>query len=509
MTQQTAQTASDWLAGIGTPLPETPCGEDPRYLDKFQLVKEEIDKLREVDYPMIMATCRDLLTEATKDLRIGGYHLVAGTYVDGLPGLLDGLRAYRVLLDNFWDHCHPQNETSRLAALNLLGNSRIVAFAEQKEEGISFETFEDLYKEIDLINSFLIEKLGEEVPRLSGLAHWVEERLRRLKASAPATESLPEAEPGQPPSGARETAPGEVTSEQGVETLTRQIHRHLINSGDLLRAMAYSRAFRWGKLALPPHEGGRTRIPAPRASGLAELEKTLSAEPLEIALACWENLFFEPGFHLLFDLQFQAFQYLEDNHMPGLAGFIRNALQDLLERHPQLLELQFDDGSPFAGSECGQWIRQCQMAGMGGGGPAFRREEANEESVTAVVDQAMQLAKRKKLPEALQAVHSLSSGTEKQRIQKRLTEARLCLAAGKAHMAEVVLEDIQKYILAHHLATWDPGLAIEVLQQRLAALQALEKSGSSEGKQHIAQQGHEVRQLICKIDVIAAAAIIN
>jgi len=508
MTQQTTQTTPDWLPGIGTPLAETPCGEDPRYLNEFQRVKEEIDKLRDVDYAMIMATCRDLLTRVTKDLRIGGYHLVAGIYVEGLPGLLDALRAYRALLDNFWEDCHPKNETGRLAALGLLSNPRIVAFAEQKEDGGSFETFEALHQELDLINSFLIEKLGEEVPRLTGLASWVDERRRRLKTSSPATENVPEAATGQRPSGMAEPGPREVDSEQGVETLTRQIHRHLINSGDFLRAMAYSRAFRWGKLVLPPNEGGRTRIPAPRASGLAELEKALSGQSLERALACCENLFFEPGFQLLFDLQYQAFQYLESNHRPDLAGFIRNALHDLLERHPQLLELQFDEGSPFAGSECRQWVQQWQMAGMNGGGQKAADDEADGDSVAALVDQAMQLAKRKKLPEALQSVHSLPSGTEKQRIQKRLTEARLCLAAGKAPIAEVVLADIQKYILVHHLATWDPGLAIEVLKHRLAALQAMEKSGPGEEKQHIAQQAQEVRRLICEIDVIAASAIV-
>jgi type VI secretion system protein VasJ len=173
-----------------------------------------------------------------------------------------------------------------------------------------------------------------------------------------------------------------------------------------------------------------------------------------------------------------------------------------------LLELQFDDGSLFAGSECRQWVQQWQMAAMSGGGQRAVDDEEIEESVAALIDQAMQLAKRKKLPEALQSVHSLPAGTEKQRIQKRLTEARLCLAAGKAPIAEVVLADMQKHILFHHLATWDPGLAIEVLKHRLAALQALEKSGPGEEKQHIAQQAQEVRRLICEIDVIAAAAII-
>jgi type VI secretion system protein VasJ len=259
-------------------------------------------------------------------------------------------------------------------------------------------------------------------------------------------------------------------------------------------------------LALPPHEGGRTRIPAPRASGLAELQNALSGRSLQDALTCCENLFFEPGFHLLFDVQYQVFQYVEANQRPDLAGFVRSALQELLQRHPQLLDLQFDDGSPFAGSDCRQWIQQCETAA--GGVQATQAPEDDCESAAETIEQAMQLAKRKKLTEALRSIRSLPVGTEKQRIRKRLTDAGLCLAAGKAAMAEVVLADIQKYILAHHLATWDPGLAVEVLRQRLAAFKALEKSGSGEDKQRRAQEAEETLRLICEIDVVAAAALI-
>jgi type VI secretion system protein VasJ len=508
MNQQPQQTVPDWIVAIGTALPEAPCGEDPRYLDAFQLVKEEIDKLRKVDYAMIMATCRDLLTGVTKDLRVAGYHLTAGTYVDGLPGLLDGLRAYRVLLDTFWEDCHPKSETGRLAALNLLGNPRIVAFAEQKADGAGVDAFKDLQQEIGRINAFLIDKLGEEAPRLTALDHWVGERLKRMESPAPKTEAVPDPAAETPAAGAAATGPRVVDSEQAVETLTRQIHGYSMRAGSFLQAMAYSRAFRWGKLAPPPNEGGRTRIPAPRASGLAELQNALAGQSLQDVLTCCENLFFEPGFHLLFDLQYQAFQYVEANQRPDLAGFIRNALQDLLQRHPQLLGLQFDDGSPFAGLDCRQWIQQWEAAAGGAGAQAAVAPEADAESAAQVIDRAMQLAKRKNLTEALRSVQCLPAGNETQRIEKRLTEARLCLAAGKAQMAEMVLAGVQKYILAHHLATWDPDLAVEVLRQRLAALQALEKCADGQGKPHIAAIGKELRRLICEIDVIAAAALI-
>lgn len=505
MSQQTAQTETDWLLGIATPLMETPCGQDPRYLDEFQRIKEELDKLRDVDYAMVMATCRDLLIRTTKDLRVAGYLLVSAVYVDGLPGLLDSLKAYRTLLDNFWEDCHPTSETARLAALNLLGNARIVAFAELHEAQATEETFKSLQLEIDQINAFLIEKLGEDAPGLSKLVPWVAERVQRLNSITPVMEDLSEPNPELPSSGIAGSAIQEVTSEQAVETLTRQIHHYLINSGDLLRALTYSRAFRWGKLTLPPHDENRTRIPAPRVSGLAELENALSNKRTENIVACSENLFFEPGFQLLFDLQFMIFQYLECNHRPDLGRVIQNALQQLLERHPQLLELQFEDGTPFANPECRQWIQQCHFTGIDKADKPLRDEDSGEASMEAQIEKAMQLAKRKKLPEALHSLNNLPDGTELQRIQKRLSQASLCLAAGKPKMADVILEEAQKSIVARHLSIWNPGLAIEILKQRLTALQSLKRSSSSEEKQSIVEQWHEVWRLLCKIDITSAA----
>ncbi len=507
MNQQTAQTVPDWLHGIAAPLVETPCGEDPRYLVEFQCIKEETDKLRDVDYAMVMATCRDLLTRTTKDLRVAGYLLVAAVYVDGLPGLLDSLKVYRTLLDNFWEDCHPLSESARLSALNLLGNPRIVAFAELQEEQTTAEIFKALQQEIGQIHTFLKAKLGEEAPGLSRLAPWIADRVQGLKSIEPARDDCPKPPTQQSSSSITSPATQEVNSEQGVETLTRQIHNYLINAGDLLRALAYSRAFRWGKFTLPPHEEYRTRIPTPRASGLAELDNSLSGNLLESTLACCENLFFEPGFQLLFDLQFKLFQYLEANHRSDLSRFIQNALQELLERHPELLELQFEDGTPFANPECRQWVQQNSFAHINKADKTLENEISVDESLASLIETATQLAKRKKLPEALHSLHVLPEGTEQQRIQKHLAQARLCLAAGKAKMADVILEEIQKTIQAYHLVTWNPGLALEILQQRLTTLQSLKKSSSGEEKQRISQQWHEVWHLICKIDVASAAAL--
>ncbi|MGB3226186.1 MAG: type VI secretion system protein TssA [Desulforhopalus sp.] len=498
-------TLSEWVCSVATPFTGQPCGEDPRYLNDFQDVKEEIDKLRNVDYATVLTTCRNLLGQVTKDLRIAGYYLMGATYVDGLPGLLEALQAYRMLLENFWEACHPQSETARLGALGMLNNAKIVSFAEQHIDQTNENLLDNLQQEINLINAFLTGKLGEEAPRLTALATWTEKLIKRRVA----TETPTPTESEVTSSSTGKKVVEDITSEHDLGAITRKIHTHLIRSGELGRALAYSRAFRWGSLILPPHEKGRTRIPEPRISGWTELQHIVATESPDSVLSSCEKLFFEPGFHLLFDLQFQEYQQAEAMNRPHLALFIRNALSDLLQRQPQLIDLSFADGTAFAGIECKQWILECQATASKESLPEQDSvDNRTPEESRELVKNAMRLAIRKQLPQALQQIQSLPVATEKQRVRKTLHEAHLCLAAGKAFIADALLEELQERVLAQHLITWDPGLAVEIFQQRATSLQSLEKIAEKEEKNRIAHSLNLIRKMICTIDIAAAARFV-
>jgi type VI secretion system protein VasJ len=236
----------------------------------------------------------------------------------------------------------------------------------------------------------------------------------------------------------------------------------------------------------------------------------VATESPDSALTSCEKLFFEPGFHLLFDLQFQEYQQAEAMNQPYLALFIRNSLSDLLQRQPLLIDLCFADGTAFAGTECKQWILECQTA-TAPKGPLSEPNSVDKgtaEEAQELFKEAMRLAVRKKLPEALQQMQALPVQTERQRVQKTLQEARLCLAAGKAFIADALLEDLQERVLAHHLITWDPGLAIEIFQQRATSLQSLEKLAEKEDKKRIEQSLNLIRKMICTIDIAAAARFV-
>ncbi|BCA78402.1 type VI secretion system protein TssA [Desulfuromonas sp. AOP6] len=500
-----------WVADICRPLTsDSPAGTDPRYLDEFLFIKEELDKLQGTDYPEVTKLCRKLLSVTSKDLRLAGYHLLSTTYVDGPGGLLDALRCYRGLVENLWADCFPRHENARVAALGLLNNPRLVSFVELHEEKAETALLQNLQEETAAINHLLTEHLGDEVPRLSSLAGWLDKRLKQRPPEAPAAAPVSRPAASEEPSGRPTSAPTTATlslaSEHDLTTVTRQLHTRLLEGGEWLRALGFSRALRWGNLGVPPDENGLTRIPPPRPSGWAELQQKLTAGSGAEALCCCEKLFFEPGFHLYFDLQWQAASAADQMGRADISLFIRNSLGDLLERHPQLTELSFADGTPFTGTACQTWMQTWQEV------PARAHtchENDTEEAIrNEVLAEALPLARNKKLAEALQCLRSLPMGTEKQRMHKKMAEAQLCLAAGKATIAQVLFEEMESRLLEEPLSTWEPELTVEVLRQHTALLQGKLKGAEKELKSRLTEQIEHLQKLACRIDVGAAAGFV-
>jgi type VI secretion system protein ImpA len=122
---------------------EKPAGEDLR-LDPGDLTFSQLEEYRtEVDptldaggesrsanWPGVVSLCEETLTERTKDLEIAAFYTQGLVAVEGVSGLLTGLRILRGLVEEFWDHVHPGwdegeiIEPIRARPLSWIGSSR-------------------------------------------------------------------------------------------------------------------------------------------------------------------------------------------------------------------------------------------------------------------------------------------------------------------------------------------------------------------------------------------------
>ena len=487
----------------------SPCGEDPRYLDEFLFIKEEFDKLSDTDYEQVLRLSNQLLTETCKDLRLAAYHLLACVYVNGLAGLQEGLVGYRCILEQFWDDCYPTSESARLAALALLNTPRLTAFAEQHKEEGEASLLETITAEIDQINRFLIDHLGEEVPRLTTLAAWS----KKQQALLPVVEEPPAAVPaGAEPSVRPEpdSAPSQIrsniSSSRELDNETRKLHSYLCESGELYRAISLSRAMLWSIASLPPQEQGKTQVPAPRPSAWAELHNLAAANAADQALQLSEKIFFEPGFRFSLALQHFAWQQACAQHRSDLSRLLEITTLSYTERFPELTELCFADGTPFCDPESANWLENLtgqHQRNPNDGVPqpaGFASAQFND-----VITAALPLARNKQLVEALAMVREITSESALLKVRRGLAEAQLCLAAGKSQLAGAVLAQLHDSASSGHLDTWHPELVIEIIQLRCKVIQNQLKTAAQEEKSHLLKTQEELFRSACQLDLAAAA----
>jgi type VI secretion system protein ImpA len=111
------------IQAIMAPIPgDNPAGEDIRYSDTFEELKEArraddpLDRgdwkrdIKTADWKKIIALAGEALGSRTKDLQIAAFLVEALANTEGFAGVAAGLNIITGLLRDFWDHLYPQIE---------------------------------------------------------------------------------------------------------------------------------------------------------------------------------------------------------------------------------------------------------------------------------------------------------------------------------------------------------------------------------------------------------------
>jgi type VI secretion system protein VasJ len=153
-----------------------------------------------------------------------------------------------------------------------------------------------------------------------------------------------------------------------------------------------------------------------------------------------------------------ALENLGETHQRARNVVVRE-LAALLARAPNLPDLAFDDGKPFADDETKAWIASTVLAGGGGGGGPVARTPVDK----AVAD-AKKLALEGQIPGAMglltRAIAQASSPS--QRFKGRLELAKICLDNGLAEIASAQLESLEKVADWHRLMDWEPQICTDL-----------------------------------------------
>ncbi|WP_417607733.1 type VI secretion system protein TssA [Oceanimonas baumannii] len=493
------------------------CGEDCRYEDDFELIEREIGKLNnlyhreEPDWQWIADQTQALLIEKSKDLRLACWLVRAWWNLEGTAGLERGCRFLAALCDHFWSGCFPRKPRARLAALQGLLN---VLDSELRDEALNggeqLKNLEAALAQLDETLSALLDTSPEE---LATLLRRCRQQEKRLAATAqPAAVHAP-AKPSPAPAmtpapllpALDEPVASAVASERDAAKLLRQLQdsaRRLAsfwqkdNPADA-RRFRLARVLTWSAISALPgaaHQG-RTQLKPLPATKLLNYRDRLQQGDVAVLLDELEISLTKAPFWL--DGHHMSWQCLNALRWQAAADEVLGQVRHFTGVFPALLELSFDDGTPFADSHTREWLGS--TTGQETSVPAVSLPQLHSDDLQQALATAMEQLPQLGLGPALQPLQQAArlAGSGRDAAGWRLAMARLCVLDKQFGAAVSLLRPLYQEFEQRSLWQWEPALGLELCQLLLAALDNLPR------KEDAPAWRREIHERLCNVDVCA------
>ncbi len=500
-----------------------PSRDDPAYealVAEFR--KLELPELPAVDWAGAIKNATDILGTKSKDVLAAVYLAIALFEREGYEGFANGLAVLHDMASTYWDTLHPERVRPRQSAFQYLGDRGAKRVGQRGADGANHATLTRIVELVGQLSAIASEKLEGGAGLLDELARELRDVLDRTAPAAPPPSAAPapSAAPSAPSGFASAPMPSSVGSEDDFDRAVQAVRPALRSIGEFKRTsnprdpMAYRlpRIAAWIAIKQgPPANGGVTSIPAPPADVATKIETKLAAQQWPGVLEETEG--FMAGSVYWLDLHYWAYTALRGmgpEFVPA-AEAVAGEVRSLLQRLPELVDLQFAGGRPLAGDAARSWIRDTVMAAPGGGGGArpsgglqLSAEAGEPEGLAEAREQAAALAAENRLAEAVRLFEAGGARAirARERAAWKVAVAQLCADAGRHDVAMAQLEALQDDLQSTTLEAWDPELASQMLRLLLTARQKAVPAGAAAPEEHA--KTRELLRRLARLDAAAA-----
>lgn len=523
----------------GTIAGDAPSGVDVSYEPEFDFVRGEIDKLTAMagevpNWAQIISQGETILKERSKDMRLVSWVAVARMKRDGLEGAAAGLAGVAAVCKAHWDTMFPPLKRAK-ARGNLagwLGDQILTDFAEYvpvAKDKAAFEALEATFNEVDEV---LTEKLADNYEGMGPIRTFLRDKMRMIPADAPA----PAAQPTPAAAAAPSPTPAAGTPTPASAPLATPAAPTISGAGDVLPALrslgkgiveaarhlrqadpSSAWAYRLARIGIwlavkqpPPAEGGKTKIPPPQPNDVSRLKSQFESQQWSELVASAEGLTAQFLFWLDLHRMIAVALDQQGARYEDAKKAVVSSVLTFLESHPQVLELSFSDGTPFADEGTRTWLEEEQQkvgGGAGSGQATSAQLDEEEQQLRERFQEAREMVLSGKVGEGLGLAIQLSrrSADARSRFRARLETAHLALKAGKPELARPLLDGLVVEAETHGLEHWEPGLCSELYSALLKARQG----AKSDPANSQVQTDAAIFDRLCRLDPSAAMKVVN
>lgn len=470
---------------------DAPAGTDITYDDSYQALKNIVDDLStasgDVDMELLAGNSLEALTEQSKDVRVASYFVIGKTHTQGVNGAAIGLAGLDALLDEHWEGMYPSARRARARsnALQFVADHLSPWIKRQSFKISDVEAIRLAISHGKAVQTLAMERLGDQAPALSGFLSEFERVDRRLtqRLEAQAEKSEPSESTSAPASQAS-TSPGAPSASssngaspasavkaqipgEGEEFSDEDARRIITDVASRRRSLDRAnpepyellRVARWAPLrTVPPNASGKTQIRAPEEAQRSALRSLFDRKEFEKLLDAGETTFQNGPAHYWLDLQrieVQAARQL-GGRFTDVADAIQRQIVGLVTRFPELAQLSYRDGTPFADPSTLGWLDTLDDASEA----SSHDGSSGDDPLTAALAEARTKMQSGSLEEALEGLAEVRDPDGRTRFRKQLQIASLCLDGGHPEVALPLLEQLHAEIERHALHLWEPHLAL-------------------------------------------------
>jgi len=495
---------------------ESFAGEDVRYSSEYEALENELRKTQsmqergQVDWLKIRENSEAILRGHSKDLRVAAWLTWALYQRESFQGLLAGTGLLQYLCVHHWDDVYPHKTRTRSAAISWL----VPRLEQVLNENIAIKEqlplFQRLVEYLEGLDAVCTQHMGDDAPLLLPIS-------RRLK------NLVQRAIEHQPVPGVVESAVAQVkqvatqlfnpcapieNEKNAYKAMRAQQDSArplcawwLKQKATDLRAIRLNRTLLWLPIeALPDRNAEQITVlrglPAEKqrsfqerlglgqyADLLVELEACLSQAPF------W------------FDGQRMVWECLKGLNAQMAMREVEIHFALLVQRVPGILELRFQDGSPFADPVTRTWVDAQVLPHLQHPQTAHPAEPLQTQPAWELALENVQAVLRDEgLKAAVQILKQGLHSAQGARAQFywQLALARLCFTARKYELAKNQLENLDQTLRNAGLHTWEPDLAQQVLQ-------LLHKCCESLPQNHAVREcKEEIYRRLCHLDLEVA-----
>jgi type VI secretion-associated protein, VC_A0119 family len=440
-------------------------GENINYDSDFDVLKAEMGKLGNVDYDLIESTCKKLLKEKSKDIRVLCFLSYVVMRNEQWGAFADVFEGFVKLAETNYDGMFPDRPRGKQMAIQWMSEPRYNENLVKKPEEKDYDHINRLLQALTKLKTVLEQKFPEGSPFPSGLHSAAVAWEKQCKPK-------PKVEVAAGVAGAASSAQDPMETPKQAQTAGKKIARFLIEKEpDKIMGYRLMRCLRWDIIEkAPPAENGKPQLAPPAPELLSGPLSALTAKDFKTALDKAESTFAAGVNH--FCLGLQRISALASKNIGGPYAALQQTINFetgmLIKRVPELLTLSFSDGTPLCDDAAKEWIAsevqaQFSASTSGDGSGARAASTAGVDRVEREMKDAQALAAGGSVEKALDLIQNAlrSSSSERDNFRRSIMLCNLLMSAKQPDIALSILESLHEKINNYHLDKWDPDLSVE------------------------------------------------